>query len=176
MKPVLPGDSNLSRLFYPVTKSKLFDNIQHETTQTGITYLGGFIQVTYHPDETDLIKTFLSIWHFEDEPRDAAAFTYQPTSTTASQSSMRSYAQLLGITPDNMVGKSYVLARYWKNISKTTMTNADFSNVTSSAVSSDATSDKITELFSEYVTHYVSGYEIGDLIHQVFVYDKEIGS
>ena len=176
MKPVLPGDSNLSRLFYPVTKSKLFDNIQHETTQTGITYLGGFIQVTYHPDERDLIKTFLSIWHFEDEHRDAAAFTYQPTSTTASQSSMRSYAQLLGITPDNMVGKSYVLARYWKNISKTTMTNADFSNLTSSAVSSDATSDKITELFSEYVTHYVSGYEIGDLIHQVFVYDKEIDS
>ena len=176
MKPVLPGDSNLSRLFYPVTKSKLFDNIQHETTQTGITYFGGFIQVTYHPDERDLIKTFLSIWHFEDETRDAAAFTYQPTSTTASQSSMRSYAQLLGITPDNMVGKSYVLARYWKNISKTTMTNADFSNLTSSAVSSDATSDKITELFSEYGTHYVSGYEIGDLIYQVFVYDKEIGS
>ena len=78
---------------------------------------------------------------------------------------MRSYAQLLGITPDNMVGKSYVLARYWKNISKTTMTNADFSNLTSSAVSSDATSDKITELFSEYGTHYVSGYEIGDLIY-----------
>lgn len=132
--------------------------------------------MTYHPDERDLIKTFLSIWHFEDETRDAAAFTYQPTSTTASQSSMRSYAQLLGITPDNMVGKSYVLARYWKNMSKTTMTNADFSNLTSSAVSSDATSDKITELFSEYGTHYVSGYEIGDLIYQVFVYDKEIGS
>ena len=176
MKPVLPGDSDLSRLLYPVTKSKLFDNIQHETTQTGITYFGGFIQVTYHPDERDLIKTFLSIWHFEDETRDAAAFTYQPTSTTASQSSMRPYAQLLGITPDNMVGKTYVLARYWKNISKTTMTNADFSNLTSSAVSSDATSDKITELFSEYGTHYVSGYEIGDLIYQVFVYDKEIGS
>ena len=132
--------------------------------------------MTYHPDERDLIKTFLSIWHFEDETRDAAAFTYQPTSTTASQSSMRSYAQLLGITPDNMVGKSHVLARYWKNIRKTTMTNADFSNLTSSAVSSDATSDKITELFSEYGTHYVSGYEIGDLIYQVFVYDKEIGS
>lgn len=40
----------------------------------------------------------------------------------------------------------------------------------------DATSDKITELFSEYGSHYVSGYEIGDLIYQVFVYDKEIGS
>ena len=132
--------------------------------------------MTYHPNERDLIKTFLSIWHFEDETRDAAAFTYQPISTTASQRNMSSYAQLLGITLDNMVGKSYVLARYWKNISTTTMTNAEFSNLTSSAVSSDATSDKITELFSEYGTHYVSGYEMGDLIYQVFVYDKEIGS
>ena len=159
-----------------MTNSKLFDNIQHETTQSEITYFGDFIQVTYHPDERDLIKTFFSVWHFEDETRDAAAFTYQPSSTTAPTNSMDSYAQLLGITPGNMVGKSYVLARYWKKISTTTMTNGDFSTLASTAVSSDASSDKITALFSEYGTHYVSGYEVGDLIYQVFVYDKEIGS
>ena len=159
-----------------MTKPKLFNNIQHETTQSDIKYFGDFIQVTYHPDERDLIKTFFSVWHFENETRDAAAFTYQPSSTPAPSSSMDTYAQLLGITPGNMVGKSYVLARYWKKINTTTMTNADFSNLASNAVSSDATSDKITELFSEYGTHYVSGYEMGDLIYQVFVYDKEIGS
>ena len=74
------------------------------------------------------------------------------------------------------MGKSYVLARYWKKTSNTTMTNANFSNLVSNAVSSDDTSDKIIQLFSEYGTHYVSGYEMGDLIYQVFVYDKEIGS
>ena len=172
----MPDDANLSPLFYPVTKPKLFDNIQHETTQNDITYFGEFIQVTYHPDEKDLIKTFFSIWQFEDETRDAAAFTYQPSSTTAGPNSMDSYAQLLGINPGNMVGKSYVLARYWKKISTTIMTSADFSSPVSTAVSSDATSNKIAELFSKYGTHYVSGYEMGDLIYQVFVYDKEIGS
>lgn len=176
MKPVLPRDGNLSLLFYPVTNSKLFDNIQHETTQTGITHFGDFIHVTYHPDERDLIKTFFSVWHFEDETRDAAAFTHQPSSTTTPPNSMDAYAQLLGITPGNMVGKSYVLVRYWKKTSNTTMTNADFSNLASNAISSDDTSDKIIQLFSEYGTHYVSGYEMGDLIYQVFVYDKEIGS
>lgn len=159
-----------------MTNSKLFDNIQHETTQTGITHFGDFIQVTYHPDERDLIKTFFSVWHFEDETRDAAAFTFQPSSTTTPPNNMDSYAQLLGISPGNMVGKSYVLARYWKKTSNATMTNADFSNLVSDAVSSDDTSDKIIQLFSEYGTHYVSGYEMGDLIYQVFVYDKEIGS
>lgn len=159
-----------------MTNSKLFDNIQHETTQTGTTYFGDFIQVTYHPDERDLIKTFFSFWHFEDETRNAAAFTYQPSSTTARPNGMDAYAQLLGITPENMVGKSYVLARYWKKTSTTVMTNADFSSLALNAVSSNASSDKITQLFSEHGTHYVSGYEMGDLIYQVFVYDKQIGS
>ena len=152
-------------------KSTLLKNVQHQTTKSDITYFGDFIQVTYHPDEKDLIKQFFAIWRFEDEIRDAAAFTYQPRSTN-----MDSYAQLLGITPSNMVGKSYVLARYWKRISTTIITNSEFSNLDSTSVSSDATSDEITALFSKYGTHYVSGYEMGDFIYQVFVYDQEIGS
>ena len=154
-----------------MTKSTLLKNVQHQTTKSDITYFGDFIQVTYHPDEKDLIKQFFAIWRFEDEIRDAAAFTYQPRSTN-----MDSYAQLLGITPSNMVGKSYVLARYWKRISTNIITNSEFSNLDSTSVSSDATSDEITALFSKYGTHYVSGYEMGDFIYQVFVYDQEIGS
>ena len=149
----------------------MLKNVRHQTTESDITYFGDFIQVTYHPDEKDLIKQFFAIWRFEDEIRDAAAFTYQPRSTN-----MDSYAQLLGITPSNMVGKSYVLARYWKRINTTIITNSEFSNLDSTSVSSDATSDEITALFSKYGTHYVSGYEMGDFIYQVFVYDQEIGS
>ncbi|XP_022796949.1 uncharacterized protein LOC111335331 [Stylophora pistillata] len=171
LRPVLPSDDNISPLFYPVTKSTLLKNVQHQTTQSGSTYFDDFIQLTFHPDEKDLTKQFFAIWRFEDEIRDAAAFTYQPSSTN-----LDSYAQLLGITPCNMVGKSYVLARYWKKISSTIITNSEFSNLEPTSVSPDATSDNITDLFSKYGTHYVSGYEMGDFIYQVFVYDKEIGS
>ena len=37
----------------------------------------------------------------------------------------------------------------------------------------NAISNKITEIFSEYGTHYVPDYEMGDIIYQVFVYDKD---
>ena len=170
------GPSGFEQIFYPVKKPGLLKNIQSKTVSNDLTYFGPDIQLTYHADEKDLIKTFLSMWQFEEETRGAAALTYQPSSNHGNEENNNNklYAKLLGISSENMMERAYVLARYWKGINTTTMTAADLNSLTPAIIAApNATSNKIIELFTEYGTHYVSGYEMGDMIYQVFVYHKD---
>lgn len=152
-----------------MTKTKLLRNIHSITLVNERQSFGDFIQITYHPDEQDLIKAFFSVWKFEEETRFAGPFTHQPTSTGMKEI----YASLLGISSENLVNKAYVLARYWKTVNTTKITASDLTELTMSSLSPNLTSDQITDLFVEYGTHYVSGYAMGDMVYQVFVYEKE---
>lgn len=166
-KPAFPGTNDLSSVLYPVTNENLFTNVQTVINDADFGFTN--LQLTYHADSYHLFKEFFSIWHFEDETRDAAAYLY------TSQNADETLAALLGISSENMQNKVYVLARYWKILNATTMSRSNSTEITAFSVSPNATSDEITQLFAQHGTHYISGYEMGDMIYQVFVYDQNTG-
>ncbi|XP_028407410.1 uncharacterized protein LOC114530028 [Dendronephthya gigantea] len=169
LKPVLPNANSFNQTFYPVDSSNLFQNVQTKTVQSSYSHFGYFIQLTYHADENDLIKVFFSMWNFAEEKRYAGPLTLQQN--VNGETNMKSeHSSLLGISPENLMGKVYVLARYWKVLNTTMAVDVPTSPLTNTVLNSGG--NKILDTFSEYGTHYVSGYQMGDLIYQVFVYDK----
>ena len=160
--------------FYPIENQNLITSSASQTQNGDSPYFGDWIQLSFHPDFNDLFGEFLSIWKFEQESYKASAFAKQPN-FSEDQSAKNTIAELLGI-PAKYVGakdKGFVLARYWKILQTTDIGQVSAGSALEQEPRPTEQNDVI-KLFTKYGTHYLSGYTTGDLIYQVFVYDKEV--
>ena len=170
----LHGGAQSGSPFYPIEKQNLITSSASQTRSGDSPYFGDWIQLSFHPDFNDLFGEFLSIWKFEQESYKASAFAKQPN-FSEDQSAKNTIAELLGI-PAKYVGakdKGFVLARYWKILQTTDIGQVSAGSALEQEPRPTEQNDTI-KLFTKYGTHYLSGYTTGDLIYQVFVYDKEV--
>ena len=163
--------------FYAIESQNLVNSFASQTRNGDRPYFGDWIQLSFHSDFSDLFGEFLSIWKFEQESYKSSAFTKQPNFSD-DQAAKNAIAELLGI-PARYVGsqdKGFVLARYWKILQTTDMGQISANGTLSLEQEFSQLTDKndAIKLFTKYGTHYLSGYSTGDLIYQVFVYDKEV--
>ena len=170
----LHGGAQSGSPFYTIESQNLITSSASQTRNGDSQYFGDWIQLSFHPDFNDLFGEFLSIWKFEQESYYSSAFAKQPN-FSEDQSAKNTIAELLGI-PERYVGakdKGFVLARYWKILQTVDIDQVSAGSALEQEFSRLTEQDDAIRLFAKYGTHYLSGYTTGDLIYQVFVYDKK---
>ena len=163
--------------FFAVDNQNLIVSSGVRRNQSTFPVFGGWIQLSFHSDFTELLNVFLDIWKFKDESYKSGAFAKQPN-FSEDDAAQKIIANLLGIPQQytTMPNKSFVLARYWKTVEKRDIQDSlsDTSAILEQELSEIENANDTIRLLTKYGTHFLSGYTLGDCIYQVFTYDKNV--